>query len=838
MYCERCNIDFPEGLRYCKWCGQTLIERHRNTKELSFCPNCAAAVKPNWAFCKACGVRLAVVAAETPAASCPKCGTAVRPGGLHCVNCGFDLQISLNSIPAGVETPATSIIASCPSCNEHIDPGSVYCKSCGSALYVQPTPVSSAGNSAIVCPQCQGFSPVGSVSCQSCGTSLLVNPQEGGPGDQGETRAISQPESSTLRDLADHLPVRPSNQHPAPPVEGPPPQFRPQPHNDTDERATPLASADSIDANAETLTFDAQRTDFNQSIPPEVQPPAAPAQPKSGGGDTSMLPGVAGSKFEQPQPTVALNMGRNTGPFAGAEEEASEPEASTPREPHPPAPPPPVIETAAPPALQKSPFAAPPERSSAETFTFVTDVEIAPPPPVQEGTIIFGTEPPPPGEANALQSMPFVVQDVPPPGPEFQSSPITPPNAPPVQMTQPPASFPPPPVGHIDRAGAEGATQVVPAAPPRVETDSAAVEEAKRQFAAPGPVSPPRPVPPPSAAPPIGRVPPPWPEPSGTGYQTPPAALPSSPAPHKKSSLGVVLSVIAAVVVIAVLGGVVWWYIAGGRRKPSVKPPVETPVEAPVQPPVTTPAPPPVAALPAGMVAVPAGVYIIGRDHESDLEKPRHTETLPAYFIDRTEVTNDAFKRFVDATGHRPPLNWRGKDYPTGRANYPVTGITWQDAVDFATWAGKRLPTEAEWEAAARGPEGRRYPWGNEWFPGQANIGVPEGEPAKDDEYPPQISEVGGYPQGASPVGALDMIGNVWEYTADEFKLYPGNPETLENVAKQLKFEVKPDVIYRVIRGGAFDGNRDHDASYRGRVNANRAFPKTGFRCVKDAVSH
>ena len=132
-------------------------------------------------------------------------------------------------------------------------------------------------------------------------------------------------------------------------------------------------------------------------------------------------------------------------------------------------------------------------------------------------------------------------------------------------------------------------------------------------------------------------------------------------------------------------------------------------------------------------------------------------------------------------------------------------------------------------------PQAQRYPWGNEWLPGQANIGVKAGEPAKDNDYPPQIMAVGGFPQGASPAGALDMVGNVWEWTADEFKLYAGNAASLEEVAGKLNFEIKPGMTYRVIRGGAFDGSEQHDGSYRGFVDASRAFPKTGFRCAKDA---
>src|SRR5262249_39762839 len=152
-----------------------------------------------------------------------------------------------------------------------------------------------------------------------------------------------------------------------------------------------------------------------------------------------------------------------------------------------------------------------------------------------------------------------------------------------------------------------------------------------------------------------------------------------------------ILSVAAALLVLIVLAGAVWWYVAGGKRRNAPKTPVVgTPPVVETPAPQPTPAPPP--AIPEGMVAVATGAYEIGRDHESALEMPRHTVQLPAYFIDRTEVTNEAFKSFVDATGHRTPANWRGKDFPTGRAAYPVTGISWQDAADYAAWAGKRLP--------------------------------------------------------------------------------------------------------------------------------------------------
>jgi formylglycine-generating enzyme required for sulfatase activity len=238
------------------------------------------------------------------------------------------------------------------------------------------------------------------------------------------------------------------------------------------------------------------------------------------------------------------------------------------------------------------------------------------------------------------------------------------------------------------------------------------------------------------------------------------------------------------------------------------------------------------------MVMIPAGVYTIGRDDESELESPRHTVDLPAFFIDRTEVTNADYGKFVDATSHRPPANWKGRTYPANRANYPVTGVTWQDAADYARWAGKRLPTEAEWEAAARGAEGRRYPWGNDWRASFANIDVKAAKDYKPDEYPDEIKPAGQYPDGASAAGALDLIGNVWEFTADKFSLYPGNPLRVDEIrvgANRQPLKLERGKTYRIIRGGAFDGDREHDASYRGLVDASQPFPKTGFRCAKDA---
>jgi formylglycine-generating enzyme required for sulfatase activity len=288
--------------------------------------------------------------------------------------------------------------------------------------------------------------------------------------------------------------------------------------------------------------------------------------------------------------------------------------------------------------------------------------------------------------------------------------------------------------------------------------------------------------------------------------------------------------VIATVVVALILvggGGYVGWLLFGrGKPAPPVAPPVavEQPQVTPGPPLVPEKPPAPVA--PEGMVMVSAGSYAIGRDGADPLEQPEHKVDLTAFFIDRTEVTNAAYKKFVDATRHKAPSNWTGSSFPEGRDNFPVTGVTWQDAADYATWSGKRLPKEVEWEAAARGIDGRIYPWGNGWRSGVANIGQ-KPDKATPDQYPTGIKEVGRYPEGASPAGVFDMIGNAWEWVEDEIDVYPGNSES--------KLDLAPGTTYRVIRGGAYDGSKVNDATYRGYLDASQAYPKVGFRCAKDA---
>ncbi len=163
------------------------------------------------------------------------------------------------------------------------------------------------------------------------------------------------------------------------------------------------------------------------------------------------------------------------------------------------------------------------------------------------------------------------------------------------------------------------------------------------------------------------------------------------------------------------------------------------------------------------MIYVPPGDFIMGTD-EADMGHdhkwgPRHTHAMPyGYWIGRTDVTWRQYLAFCAATGHAEPSapDWGRKD------DHPVVNVTWEDANAYCDWAGLRLPTEAEWEKAARGADGRKYPWGNEWDGSKCNHGRASGGDASDGfEY---TSPVGAFPNGASPYGALDMAGNVYQF--------------------------------------------------------------------------
>jgi formylglycine-generating enzyme required for sulfatase activity len=222
------------------------------------------------------------------------------------------------------------------------------------------------------------------------------------------------------------------------------------------------------------------------------------------------------------------------------------------------------------------------------------------------------------------------------------------------------------------------------------------------------------------------------------------------------------------------------------------------------------------------MVKIPAGSFTIGYDHRHPDEKPSHTMSLPTFFIDLYEVTNGQYKEFVDTTHRTPPENWTEGIYPQGKKNHPVVFVTWYDAHDYCAWAGKRLPTEEEWEKAARGTDGRLYPWGNDFDPKKAN--TPQ-------SHSTGTMPVGSFPQGRSPYGLYDMGGNAWEWTESWAKAYPGSP-----IPNGHYFTGE----YKVLKGGSWV-----DCSfYRCGISSltfNRGYfkPQTenqgfGFRCAKD----
>ena len=218
---------------------------------------------------------------------------------------------------------------------------------------------------------------------------------------------------------------------------------------------------------------------------------------------------------------------------------------------------------------------------------------------------------------------------------------------------------------------------------------------------------------------------------------------------------------------------------------------------------------------PPGMVPIRGERFMMGSNEADADSRPPHMVTLKSFYIDTNEVTCEEYKRFIDEKSHPAPRGWVNGTYPVGTGKLPVTGVSWEDAVAYAQSVGKRLPTEEEWELAARGKEGLRYPWGNSWQAGCANADE-EGQARK------KLAAVGSH-DCASPFGAKDLIGNAWEWTASDWVPYPGG-----------QLERSTSGGEKVIRGGAWDTPRNiATAIYRsGWVGPG---DKTGFRCARDA---
>jgi iron(II)-dependent oxidoreductase len=202
------------------------------------------------------------------------------------------------------------------------------------------------------------------------------------------------------------------------------------------------------------------------------------------------------------------------------------------------------------------------------------------------------------------------------------------------------------------------------------------------------------------------------------------------------------------------------------------------------------------------MVEIPAGAYEVGLAPADKYHTASTTLSLTAFWIDRYQTTNAQYQQYLDATGDQPAEIWPDE------ADHPVRGVTWNQALAYCTWAKKRLPTEAEWEAAGRGPgtTPRSYPWGNDPTDGGKTFNLPD-----QDTY-----AVGSQSFNQSPLGVCDMVGNVWEWTGDPYA-------PVENG-------------FKVLHGGRF--GLPQDLAYRLAVAPNdpRYVKFAGFRCAADRV--
>jgi serine/threonine-protein kinase len=271
-----------------------------------------------------------------------------------------------------------------------------------------------------------------------------------------------------------------------------------------------------------------------------------------------------------------------------------------------------------------------------------------------------------------------------------------------------------------------------------------------------------------------------------------------------------------------------------------------------------------------GMVYVPAGPFVFGSldpaqalaklGNRAGDEHPVREVWLDAFWIDRTEVTNADFARFVAETRRVtipeqngsgwvwlptgwaavPGASWR---HPTGegssiegRDDHPVVQVSWFDADAYCAWAGRRLPTDAEWEKAARGTDARAFPWGSEFDPARLNycdrscpIPSDRRDASHDDGFA-YTAPVGSFPQGASPYGALDMAGNAWEWTADWY-----HPDSYAFASPRNPRGAWPGRMReRAMRGGSFAAERGYTrVTSRSYDPPDTSWFGVGFRCAK-----
>ena len=211
----------------------------------------------------------------------------------------------------------------------------------------------------------------------------------------------------------------------------------------------------------------------------------------------------------------------------------------------------------------------------------------------------------------------------------------------------------------------------------------------------------------------------------------------------------------------------------------------------------------------------------MGQTGGDQYEQPPHKVFLLPFFLDTTEVTNRAYSWFIRATGHAPPEHWIGGRFPKGADRLPVVNVAWADAADFCRWAGRRLPSEAEWEYAARMGGKDLYPWGAKWQDGRSNS-----KKGKDGT----TKAVGSFPKGLSTTGIKDLLGNVWEWTASSPRRYPGSKAPAMACPGGAK-------NCRILRGHSFFNIESKELTSTYRIWQPKETKSTfiGFRCARAA---
>ena len=235
---------------------------------------------------------------------------------------------------------------------------------------------------------------------------------------------------------------------------------------------------------------------------------------------------------------------------------------------------------------------------------------------------------------------------------------------------------------------------------------------------------------------------------------------------------------------------------------------------------------------PNEMIHIPAGIFMMGRSDRTTAEGrgnrdeiPIHKVYVAGFYMDKYEVTNLQYKAFVDTMDHRTPRHWKEDRIPQGKDDHPVNYVSWFDSNDYCHWVGKRLPTEAEWEKAARGAKGLRFPWGDTFDAMKANI--PQRWLALEQEG--DTMPIGSFENGKSPYGLYDMAGNLYEWTTNWYKPYPNNPETNVHYGEKNKI-VRGGSWYDCLSYGCGLSAPTFNRSRFAPIIRNKSF---GFRCAK-----